>query len=223
MNDFYVYGLIDPFTKQCFYVGKGCKDRMYQHEKKVKRGATTNNPHLDRKIAKILRNGGNVEYVMFFDSLNEDASFEKEDDKIREFGIENLCNVWYGGKGGRVPSAEVRKRISENRKGIPVSDETKQKQREAKLGTKQSESTKKKKSKALKGKDQTVLQKKANVSRSQKMKGRKFTEEHKQKLREAKLKNPVRYWKGKNLPEEIKQKISESVKQTLRNKHNEQR
>ena len=30
---------------------------------------------------------------------------------------------------------------------------------------------------------------------------RHFTKEHKQKLREAKLKNPVRYWLGKKRPE----------------------
>lgn len=215
MNDFYVYGLIDPFTKQCFYVGKGCKNRMYQHVKKVQRESTTENPHLDRKIAKILRNGGDVECVVFYDSLLEDAAFEKEDEKIRELGIENLCNVWYGGKGGRVPSDNVRKRISERRRGIAVSEETKQKLREAKLGTTQSEETKKKRSDALKGKSQTPEQKKANALRSRKMKGRKFSEKHKQKLREAKLKNPVRYWKGKTLPNEMKQKISESVKRTI--------
>ncbi|KKL08005.1 hypothetical protein LCGC14_2580270 [marine sediment metagenome] len=52
-------------------------------------------------------------------------------------------------------------------------------------------------------------------------KGKKFTDDHKQKLREAKLKNPVKYWKGKSLPKVMKQKISVSLKQTLKENHNE--
>ena len=54
---FYVYGLIDSSTGECFYVGKGSTDRMYVHVQKVRRGDTTSNPHLDRKIAKLLRSG----------------------------------------------------------------------------------------------------------------------------------------------------------------------
>lgn len=38
--------------------------------------------------------------------------------------------------------------------------------------------------------------------------GRVFTEEHKEKLRLAKLKNPVRYWKGKQFSEEHKKGLS---------------
>jgi len=40
--------------------------------------------------------------------------------------------------------------------------------------------------------------------------GYKQTKEHKQKLSEAKLKNPVRYWKGKKRSEETKIKISKA-------------
>lgn len=217
MNDFYVYGLFDPKTNSCFYVGKGKGSRLFSHEKKVKRGSTTQNPHLDRKIKKVLDESGYISYVKFLEDLDEDLAFDHEDKKIREFDITNLCNVWYGGVGGRVPSDEVRRKISENRKGIPVSAKTREKIRKAKLGTTLSEETKRKKSQALKGKPQTKKQQKANTSRSKALKGRTFTDAHKQKLREAKLKNPVRYWLGKNLSEETKQKISESVR-----KHYEQ-
>ena len=39
--------------------------------------------------------------------------------------------------------------------------------------------------------------------------GRQFTEEHKKKLSEAKIKNPTRYWLGKKRSEATKRKVSE--------------
>jgi hypothetical protein len=43
-------------------------------------------------------------------------------------------------------------------------------------------------------------------------KGRVFSQEHRQKLREAKLKNPTMYWVGKQRPQETREKISASLK-----------
>lgn len=42
--------------------------------------------------------------------------------------------------------------------------------------------------------------------------GCKLSEDHKKKLSEAKLNNPVRYWSGKKLSEEHKKKLAESKK-----------
>ena len=53
---------------------------------------------------------------------------------------------------------------------------------------------------------------------SKAMKNRKLSEEHKQKLREAKLKNPVRYWLDKTRPEETSKKVSEGLKKYYENK-----
>lgn len=50
-----------------------------------------------------------------------------------------------------------------------------------------------------------------------KMLGRKFTEEHKRKLSEAKKKNPSKYWLNKKRPAETNQKISEKLKEYYAN------
>lgn len=47
---------------------------------------------------------------------------------------------------------------------------------------------------------------------SKALKNKKLSEEHKQKLREAKLKNPSKYWAGKKRDEETCKKISNSLK-----------
>lgn len=33
LGDYYVYVLIDPRSKQIFYIGKGTKNRVFDHEK----------------------------------------------------------------------------------------------------------------------------------------------------------------------------------------------
>ncbi len=211
--DFYVYGLVDSTTNKCFYVGKGSKNRWKVHVNKIKRGTSTNNQHLDNKIRKMLREQIEINHIKICEHLTEDEAYELEEFVIQEIGLSNLCNMWEGGSGGRIPSDEVKQRIREGCKKRPApSEAAKQKMATAKLGTKQSEATKRKKSEALKGKSQTEKQRNANASRGRK--GRKFSEEHKAKLRAAKLANPTRYWLDKHHTEATKQKISDSVKQS---------
>lgn len=218
MTKFYVYGLIDSSTDTCFYVGKGSGNRMYAHEKRARNNRSPFNPHLDRKIRKLLEQGTEIACVKFYETDDEEEAFDLEERKIREIGIDTLCNLWHGGKGGRMPSAEVRLKISIGRRGIVPSDDTRRKLSLAHAGKKQSAETTAKRSKALKNKPQTEKQKAANATRGNK--GRKLSAEHRQKLREAKLANPVRYWSGKTHTEDTKNKIRDSLQQTRENKHN---
>jgi len=52
---------------------------------------------------------------------------------------------------------------------------------------------------------------------SESAKGRKFSEEHKQKLKDAKKLNPVKVWKGKKFSDEHRKKLSEAKKKTWQN------
>lgn len=209
--DFYVYGLVDSTTGKPFYIGKGTKSRWKVHVQRVRRGVSTGNQHLDNKIKKLLSEHIEIQHVKICENLTEDEAYELEEFITQSIGLSNLCNVWEGGFGGRVPSDEVKMRIREGCKKRPEpSESTRRKLSDAKTGTKQSEATKRKKSEALKGKPQTEKQKAANATRGNK--GRTFSEEHKAKLRAAKLANPTRYWLNKHHTEATKQKIRDSVK-----------
>lgn len=216
-----MYGLFDGSTGECFYVGKGSKRRMFIHLQKVLRGVSTDNPHLDRKIQKLLANSVEIGHLKLAANIeDEDTAYALEEQLISEYGLERLCDVWGGGLGGRVPSDDVRLRIKEGCKNRPpVTEEAKQRMRNAKLGTSQSNETKLKKSQALKGKPQSDAQKAANARRGNK--GKQLSEEHKAKLRSAKLNKPTKHWQDQKLTEEHKRKISESVKQYHMNRESE--
>ncbi len=133
---FYVYQLIDSRDGTIFYVGKGQNKRMYQHVKDVKRNKIPNhsNTKLGNKIKKILSLGLKVKYKKIFITENEQKAYDKEIDIIKEIGLENLCNIMVGGKGGMfgrtawnkgktgIYSDELRKQMSNSHKGIALSE-----------------------------------------------------------------------------------------------------
>lgn len=91
---YYVYHLIDPSTDLVFYVGKGTKNRMYFHEKKVKQNVNTNrNSSLFNKIKKIHELGFSVKYKKVFETNNELNAYNFEFLEICRIGIDNLTNI----------------------------------------------------------------------------------------------------------------------------------
>jgi hypothetical protein len=91
---YYTYVLIDPRNEQPFYVGKGIRNRMYNHGKKV-----TPNSYLYNKIQKIKSLGLDIIYEKWFEG-DEEFCIWMEIYLISEFGKENLCNMTNGGEGG---------------------------------------------------------------------------------------------------------------------------
>ncbi len=116
-NKFYIYHLINPMDNIVFYVGKGFGNRMFQHEKDVKRGILPHkNSYLYHKIDKILKSGYSIIYKKIFENLNEDDALLKEMEEIKRIGRANrktgtLCNLTDGGEGasGLIYTEEMRK------------------------------------------------------------------------------------------------------------------
>lgn len=92
---YYVYELIDPRDSKPFYVGKGKGDRVHQHEKDAKAGATLG--RFDR-INEIWAAGFKVEKRIVARFEDEEAAYAAESARIAEIGRENLTN-WTRGAG----------------------------------------------------------------------------------------------------------------------------
>ena len=98
---FYVYYLISSNDNNVFYVGKGSGDRMYQHVKIAVRDGKKklSNPKLYNKIVSLLNNGHQVISQIIFESYDEKTCLNHEVEKIKEIGLNNLCNITEGGEG----------------------------------------------------------------------------------------------------------------------------
>ena len=199
---YYVYEMIDPRTDKVFYVGKGQKERMYEHEKDVQKGKIPNktNKRLENKIKKIMVTNLKIKYKKIFETNIETEAYDKEKDLIAKISLNNLCNLSNGGDCG--PSA----------KGLKRSEETKRKMSEAskgqipwnkeKTGFKCSEETKKKISKSLEG---NIISKETRRKISKSLSGKNHPQFGKPRLEETKQKiskTLISYNKRK--PQEVK-------------------
>jgi hypothetical protein len=150
MNKYYVYELIDPRDLKVFYVGKGKDKRMYTHVSSVKCGVVPHkNRHLFYKIKQILNEGYNVIYKQIFFTDDNDEAYKREIERIKEIGIENLCNLIYSSPRseesykefgekmmGHITTEKTKQKISQSLKGHFMSEETKQKISNTKKGKK---------------------------------------------------------------------------------------
>lgn len=142
--EYYIYYLIDPRTNIVFYVGKGCRNRMYNHVREVRmlieegKGPNeSSNSHRFKVIRKILSLGLKVKYKKVYITYDEKEAYAKEKEEIDKIGLENLTNVYEGGEGvssgehhpmygrrgkrhhnfGKKLSIEARQRMSKAKKG----------------------------------------------------------------------------------------------------------
>lgn len=105
MKTWYVYHIIDPTTNKVFYIGKGHGRRYSIHMTRALKWRKDDiiipggNRHLYNKLLKIYDSGLQPKYSIEFESNVEKEALDREIIDIAKFGIENLCNLTYGGEG----------------------------------------------------------------------------------------------------------------------------
>jgi hypothetical protein len=101
---YYVYLLIDPFTNEVFYVGKGTHDRMRVHERDVRKGKLPNesNSKLFNKINAIVNKEGHIIYEKAIEKVTEIEALALEAAYIDFYGKDQLCNIFVCGFGGNL-------------------------------------------------------------------------------------------------------------------------
>ncbi len=147
-NTFYVYIYLDPrkegnfkygcfeFSHEPFYVGKGHKERMYEHLYNFSLEKYKHTYRI-RKIKKIINLGYDLKdgfIIKIADNLlnNDSCEFEINLIKIigrKDLGYGPLTNTTDGGEGvsGRVVNEQTKKKMSESQIGKKHNDKTKTK------------------------------------------------------------------------------------------------
>jgi hypothetical protein len=88
MNDCYVYALIDPITKEMFYVGKGTGYRDKSHLKPSlwKNPKDTTNPFLYYKIRSLMLSDTPPIIERLYENIHENEAYEIENKLIEQHG-----------------------------------------------------------------------------------------------------------------------------------------
>ena len=79
-----MYGLIDPRSKQIFYIGKGTKNRVFEHEKESLGSPDSEKLKL-KTIADIKNAGFEVEKIIINSNLTEEEVFAAEALSVDEY------------------------------------------------------------------------------------------------------------------------------------------
>jgi hypothetical protein len=151
---YYVYYLVNPETKNPFYVGKGKGNRCKQHL--TDKMEYSRNKRLTGHIKKLRERGIEPVIIKFKENLVEKDAYDLEEKKILEYGrigfekngilmnllIEARPPLLRGKDNGfynRTHTEETKKIIGEKNKGRIRSEETKEKIRQTHLGIPKSE------------------------------------------------------------------------------------
>lgn len=114
LGDYYVYGLIDPRSKQIFYIGKGTKNRVFEHEKESMGGPDSEK--LKRQTIADIKNAGlEVEKIIINSNLTEEEAFAAEASLINAFNyVSNagLTNIVAGHHSAEALSVDEYERIN---------------------------------------------------------------------------------------------------------------
>ena len=97
MSRFYVYELADPRTGIAFYVGKGQKSRVQQHETEAAKGVYSRKC---QRIRDIWSASLDVERRIVSRHADENEALQAEFDLIAAYGLDQLTNVMPGGVMG---------------------------------------------------------------------------------------------------------------------------
>lgn len=117
MRIYYTYHILNPITNKVFYVGKGYGQRAYIHMTRALKWRETGkivpggNRHLYNTLLKIHDTNLEPIYSIVFESTIEKEALDREEQDIKFFGLENLCNLTHGGEG-ETRSPESLKKIS---------------------------------------------------------------------------------------------------------------
>lgn len=116
---YYVYGLINPFTREIFYIGKGNGNRVFAHAEAAEGSGISDKLET---IRDIIAKGGNVEHIIIRHNLTEEQSLRIESVLIDTMLFmqdknltSNLTNIVLGHKSemyGLATANEIRRRYN---------------------------------------------------------------------------------------------------------------